>query len=59
MLFERFDGFGEVTVKVRHAGGEEGIHHRTRKQTSEISLEEADQSRFTCFPANQQKIERM
>lgn len=54
VLFERFNSLSEVCVKLGHTAGEEWIHDRTRKQTSKISLEEADKLSFTCFPVSHQ-----
>lgn len=52
VLFEGFNGFSEVRVKLGHTAGEERIHNRTRKQTSKIGLEEADKLGFSCFPVS-------
>ncbi len=57
VLFQWFYGFGQVAVKLHHTRGEKWIHNRTRKQTSKISLEKAEQLRFAWFPTERGRKE--
>lgn len=58
VLFEGFNSFSEVRVKLSHIAGEERIYDGTRKQTSKIRLEEADKLGFTCFPVSHRWTEK-
>lgn len=50
---QRSDGLGQVVVELGHAGREEGVDHRARKEAAQVCLEKSHHLSSAWIPGNQ------